>query len=101
VATQALLEIVQREQQDAQVDIRFISATNRDPRFGDPLSQDGADGPMQATHFAFPVSSVSIRCVPRHRGESAHFTSGYCSVFLCGFIMCLKVSAIPLSIART
>jgi hypothetical protein len=64
----------------------------------------------QATHLERPCSSVSIRWVPRHRGESEYvpnpcsrsvlFCSGYCIVTFFSS-MCLKVSAIPLSVART
>ena len=61
----------------------------------------------QATHFDRPCSSVSIRWVPRQRWEMLHahavsvlFSSGYCIVTF-GSNMCLKVSAIPLSVART
>jgi hypothetical protein len=53
----------------------------------------------QATHFGRPSSCCSITCVPRHRGERAHFSSGYCMVTLFGFTMCRKVSAIPFSVA--
>ena len=64
----------------------------------------------QATHFERPCSSVSIRWVPRQRWEMLHcpipcspsvlFSSGYCMVTFFSN-MCLKVSAIPLSVART
>src|SRR5206468_4303366 len=57
----------------------------------------------QATHFARPCSSVSMRCVPRHREESVQsledFSSGYCIVTL-GRNRWLKVNAIPFSVAR-
>ena len=58
----------------------------------------------QATHLERPCSSVSIRWVPRQRWEMLQsvvlFCSGYCIVTF-GSNMCLKVSAIPLSVART
>ena len=58
----------------------------------------------QATHLERPCSSVSIRWVPRHRGEmvqsSVLFCSGYCIVTF-GRKRCRKVSAIPLRVART
>src|SRR5438309_279196 len=53
----------------------------------------------QATHLARPCSSVSMRCVPRQRGESVQslllFSSGYCIVTF-GRHRWLKVSAMPL-----
>src|SRR2546425_5885208 len=58
----------------------------------------------QATHLARPCSSVSMRCVPRQRGESVQsrvlFSSGYCIVTL-GRNKCCSVSTMPLSVART
>src|SRR5438552_12960708 len=52
-----------------------------------------------ATHLARPCSSVSIRWVPRHRGDSAQswllFSSGYCMVTL-GRHRWLNVRAMPL-----
>ncbi len=63
----------------------------------------------QATHLDRPCSSVSMRWVPRQRGESVHaprsasgalFSSGYCIVTF-GSNIFRKVSAIPLSVART
>src|SRR5437667_10955516 len=57
----------------------------------------------QATHLARPCSSVSMRWVPRQRGESVQslllFSSGYCIVTF-GRHKWLKVSAMPLSVAR-
>src|SRR2546422_3134097 len=53
----------------------------------------------QATHLARPCSSVSMRCVPRQRGESVQsrvlFSSGYCIVTL-GRNKCCSVSTMPL-----
>src|SRR5207237_5712794 len=50
-----------------------------------------------ATHRAFPVSVVSILCVPRHRGEIGDFSSGYCMVYLLVTSKsCLIVFPIPL-----
>src|SRR5262245_2828829 len=56
----------------------------------------------QATHFALPCSSVSIRCVPRHLGEmvqsGADFCSGYCIVTFFRNRW-LNVRAMPLTVA--
>src|SRR5687768_15926925 len=56
-----------------------------------------------ATHLALPCSSVSIRCVPRQRGEmvqsAAAVCSGYCIVTF-GRNRWLNVSAMPFTVAR-
>jgi len=54
-----------------------------------------------ATHFALPSSVVSMRCVPRQRGEMLSRCSGYCVVTLWGSMRCLKVLPSPFSVART
>ena len=57
-----------------------------------------------ATHLARPCSSVSMRWVPRQRGDSAHslllFSSGYCIVTF-GRHRWLNVNAIPFNVAST
>src|SRR5688572_19160266 len=53
----------------------------------------------QATHFGRPSGCFAITCVPRQRGESFGFSSGYCSVTFFGSIRCLKVSAMPRRLA--
>src|SRR5690606_22483502 len=60
-----------------------------------------------ATHLGRPSSCFSITWVPRHRGLSAHFSSGYSIVLMVAsrpwetvLTRCRKVSAIPFSVAR-
>src|SRR5687767_8128855 len=53
-----------------------------------------------ATHLGRPSACVAMTCVPRQRGDSSGFSSGYSSVTFFGLIMCLNVIIIPLRLAR-
>src|SRR5688572_887548 len=54
----------------------------------------------QATHFGRPSACLAMTWVPRQRVDNSGFSSGYSMVTLFGLARCLKVSAMPRSVAR-